>query len=1059
MQTHLSRLGYKVAVDGVIGPQTHAALAASQSGRVPNAVHHPEVARQQAQRQVAHEAAAATVRPYIGPTPPRLEPAHPATHREQHTPFWKGQKPHHYATVMSAGRAGVRTRITAAPISAKSQPVYKLPEAGPGGDDETGWNAQQAAEAAHLRVQNQGLPGVIFRDTLEGLLPTRVVHKVEHGQHVTLSDVGHDVLNGALWAPPTVVGPALRAARAGVTAYRASGSAEAALNALREAHGAYRTAAEDAKALRQAQKIAEAEQRAEGPVVSPVRDQMEAALAQAPNITAKQRKAILHTNDINARAVAHRLGVTPEQGYGLMWKSADFHNVNPSVHEMSHVLAQTGAEPEIANVAKTPETFQHDPEVLARAAKNIPRHPALREGAPPHAKTPKAMRALFDDLTQRAIEAAHYRKWYANSAAGILQHVNGDTREADKIAALIAVYSPRAEVYSKSTEWNNLDRALNAYDEFKATGQISPKWSISSHLEGEGDWQTLRAQQIMQDNFEWQGLKTNRFYRNFLQHIDPEKYKLALRRRAVHDHRHLDAPRVRLPEHDEDGGARRRSSAPSTFRSARSRSRSRRRCTTSWIAPRRAWPTRSAGRPRRRRPRSGRASRPSPRARRWRTRGSTSGTPSCIARPARPAAQAGADGARHGEHDGRRAAQERRAGGHRREPRAGQRLHADLRPERRHGEEGYAVAYGAHEYREAAPLTRRACSTSATSTSPLLRSTRRCASAAGTTRRRPGLPRHQPRLRRSTRRWQFGTRAGAARDLRPRQHFDVIPTGLDGRGGRLDQGHGLKEQGRLLKQGAKYDDLLDRAYASLAGAKKKALNESDARGTPRTRCSSGRTRTRTVPEQQMFALYHDAAARAQLARPELLFQDDELVQAIGEAHGRPVDREKVLAAHAGNDLEGLPKTRRSNANAQDIAKRYMRKAQLDYTPPTSYEKVDPDRARRIADWYDAAVDAPHDPEVRAAYDAMARETLEQYRAIQREGYVFEFYPEGVDPYPSGPSAAIDDLRSNRHLYVFPTEGGFGSLTEAQSGAPAARRLGGEVGRPEGHAQRHLPRGA
>lgn len=143
----------------------------------------------------------------------------------------------------------------------------------------------------------------------------------------------------------------------------------------------------------------------------------------------------------------------------------------------------------------------------------------------------------------------------------------------------------------------------------------------------------------------------------------------------------------------------------------------------------------------------------------------------------------------------------------------------------------------------------------------------------------------------------------------------------------------------------------------------------------------------------------------------------------------------------GVDLEGLP----GNVNvagrgevrfhghslAQRSAREYMELHGFTYRPPLKYVKVDPERAERIAKWYDEAVDAPDDPAVQRGYEAFARETLNQYKFMERDGIQVEFYPRGpdgkiVDPYPNGPREAVLDVVENKHMYVYPTREGFGA---------------------------------
>jgi hypothetical protein len=98
-----------------------------------------------------------------------------------------------------------------------------------------------------------------------------------------------------------------------------------------------------------------------------------------------------------------------------------------------------------------------------------------------------------------------------------------------------------------------------------------------------------------------------------------------------------------------------------------------------------------------------------------------------------------------------------------------------------------------------------------------------------------------------------------------------------------------------------------------------------------------------------------------------------------------------------------------------------------YTPPVAYAKVDPERATRIAQAYEAMEHNPHHPLTHAAYDAMVRETMDQYLFAKRAGLKAEFWHPDTerDPYGASPRLAIEDINRNHHMYVFPTSAGFG----------------------------------
>ncbi len=118
---------------------------------------------------------------------------------------------------------------------------------------------------------------------------------------------------------------------------------------------------------------------------------------------------------------------------------------------------------------------------------------------------------------------------------------------------------------------------------------------------------------------------------------------------------------------------------------------------------------------------------------------------------------------------------------------------------------------------------------------------------------------------------------------------------------------------------------------------------------------------------------------------------------------------------------------------RELASRYMAKMGFPVRHQARYATVDVERAREIARLYDEAPDAPNDPEVRAAYEALAAETIAQYEALLELGYTFEWIT-GDNPYDQ-PREAIIDMRDNKHLWVFPTTDGFGSINEASTDNP------------------------
>ena len=186
------------------------------------------------------------------------------------------------------------------------------------------------------------------------------------------------------------------------------------------------------------------------------------------------------------------------------------------------------------------------------------------------------------------------------------------------------------------------------------------------------------------------------------------------------------------------------------------------------------------------------------------------------------------------------------------------------------------------------------------------------------------------------------------------------------------------------------------------------------------------------------------------------------VQNQGGVGGGPsgVELSSSTAAVTAEPLAGAPKTARipgvgtvdvaPHLPAREAAAKYMERAGIKYNPPKTYVKVDKERAQRIAQAYGEMKDDPNDPVVREAYEAMARETVSQYDAMMGTGLKVEFidYAKQGDPYAASPRLAIEDVRQNNHLWIFPTSAGFGSDATFDSSrnpllADSGRTLGGK----------------
>lgn len=127
-------------------------------------------------------------------------------------------------------------------------------------------------------------------------------------------------------------------------------------------------------------------------------------------------------------------------------------------------------------------------------------------------------------------------------------------------------------------------------------------------------------------------------------------------------------------------------------------------------------------------------------------------------------------------------------------------------------------------------------------------------------------------------------------------------------------------------------------------------------------------------------------------------------------------------------LAGAPTIRGHKGPIQDlvrVAEQYAESIGIELVPQAEFVDVDVARARRIADAYEAMPHAPQDPVVAEAYQNLIEQTTAQYNALVDNGYSFFFFAPD-SPYGESPATAMEDLRLNRKMGVFPTDSGFGT---------------------------------
>ncbi len=122
--------------------------------------------------------------------------------------------------------------------------------------------------------------------------------------------------------------------------------------------------------------------------------------------------------------------------------------------------------------------------------------------------TPQKLNKLIDQIYRMSIEGADARMWYEDSSNQILNLVNGDKVEAEKIAQILAITSQGASVET------NTGFAFKAYMQHKAGMPIEA-----------GRFPAAQSKKIVDvlNGIPWEGRKTNSFYENLMIEIDPTK--------------------------------------------------------------------------------------------------------------------------------------------------------------------------------------------------------------------------------------------------------------------------------------------------------------------------------------------------------------------------------------------------------------------------------------------------------------------------------------------------------------------------------------------------------
>lgn len=141
------------------------------------------------------------------------------------------------------------------------------------------------------------------------------------------------------------------------------------------------------------------------------------------------------------------------------------------------------------------------------------------KGGPWWINSPGKLSQVRRDIKQLAYEGIVGREWYEDSAQAMWDLAKGDARDVEKLAQLMAIYSPNAQVFG-NTMW-----AIKAYNFWKvggkredfnvrAFGRKTPEDEVGvGNVKGNLDEKAIA---VLYDDKNWEGRKTNSFYLNLM---------------------------------------------------------------------------------------------------------------------------------------------------------------------------------------------------------------------------------------------------------------------------------------------------------------------------------------------------------------------------------------------------------------------------------------------------------------------------------------------------------------------------------------------------------------
>lgn len=126
------------------------------------------------------------------------------------------------------------------------------------------------------------------------------------------------------------------------------------------------------------------------------------------------------------------------------------------------------------------------------------------------------------------------------------------------------------------------------------------------------------------------------------------------------------------------------------------------------------------------------------------------------------------------------------------------------------------------------------------------------------------------------------------------------------------------------------------------------------------------------------------------------------------------------------ELMKLSKAPKGLDKVKQVSDEYMKARGLKIPDMDKLAEVNPELSKKIAQAYQELKHDPNDPSVKRAYEALVKETMDQYEAIKKSGLkIKRIEPGQENPYKNSQDL-LKDISENNQMWYYPTSSGFGT---------------------------------